>query len=152
MTLTLENSIQTRQSHFRCSIYLMYDVLYSMSGPGIVISSIDNMPAQLPRESTDLFGAKLLPHIEEFVSGLNKLQTDNILMFDITNSLKWTPLTHWSLNMKYRMLLKMYVTTAVVAISIYIVMMSSHQAIITHRGKLTEKFEYIEQLRKNQQE
>ena len=39
-----------------------------MSGPGIVISSIDNMPAQLPRESTDLFGAKLLPYIDEFVS------------------------------------------------------------------------------------
>ena len=42
----------------------------SMSGPGIVISSIDNMPAQIPRESTDLFGAKLLPYINEFVSSV----------------------------------------------------------------------------------
>ena len=42
----------------------------SMSGPGIVISSIDNMPAQLPRESTDLFGGKLLPYINEFVRSI----------------------------------------------------------------------------------
>jgi len=46
-----------------CVVYII-----RMSGPGIVISSIDNMPAQLPRESTDLFGAKLLPYISEFVS------------------------------------------------------------------------------------
>lgn len=39
-----------------------------MSGPGVIISSIDNIPTQLPRESTDLFGTKLLPYINEFVS------------------------------------------------------------------------------------
>lgn len=69
MMLTLENSTLTRQSYL-VVLGVTYAVFYSMSGPGIVISSIDNMPAQLPRESTDLFGARLLPFIDEFVSTL----------------------------------------------------------------------------------
>ncbi|KOB63531.1 putative Aminoadipic semialdehyde synthase, partial [Operophtera brumata] len=35
---------------------LRYKVLYSFKGPGVLVCSIDNMPTQLPRESTDFFG------------------------------------------------------------------------------------------------
>ena len=52
-----------------------------MSGPGIVISSIDNMPAQLPRESTDLFGGRLLPYINDFVSSIVKSCSVCILLY-----------------------------------------------------------------------
>ncbi|XP_045474801.1 alpha-aminoadipic semialdehyde synthase, mitochondrial [Harmonia axyridis] len=33
----------------------------SFSGPGVLVCSIDNMPTQLPRESTDFFGDLLIP-------------------------------------------------------------------------------------------
>lgn len=35
----------------------------SFVGPGILVCSIDNMPAQIPRESTEFFGNLLLPHV-----------------------------------------------------------------------------------------
>ena len=38
------------------------------SGRGIVVMSIDNLPAQLPREATDYFGSLLLPFIGDSVS------------------------------------------------------------------------------------
>ena len=41
----------------------------SMSADGVLVSSIDNMPAQLPREATDFFGSQLSPYIEEIVRG-----------------------------------------------------------------------------------
>ncbi|CAH0555454.1 unnamed protein product [Brassicogethes aeneus] len=34
----------------------------SFSGPGVLVCSIDNMPTQIPRESTDFFGDLLLPY------------------------------------------------------------------------------------------
>ena len=43
-------------------------VLLSFAGSGVLICSIDNMPAQIPREATDFFGSLLLPHIPEMVS------------------------------------------------------------------------------------
>jgi hypothetical protein len=33
----------------------------SFKGPGVLVCSIDNMPTQLPRESTDFFGDLLYP-------------------------------------------------------------------------------------------
>ncbi|RDD44671.1 Alpha-aminoadipic semialdehyde synthase, mitochondrial [Trichoplax sp. H2] len=36
-----------------------------VSGDGILITSIDNLPTQLPREATDFFGNLLLPHLIE---------------------------------------------------------------------------------------
>jgi len=33
----------------------------------VLMCSIDNMPAQLPRESTEYFGSLLMPHIHEIV-------------------------------------------------------------------------------------
>ena len=38
-----------------------------MAGDGLLICSIDNLPAQLPREATDYFGKLLLPWIPEMV-------------------------------------------------------------------------------------
>ena len=32
-----------------------------------MICSIDNMPTQIPRESTDFFGGLLLPHMKDLV-------------------------------------------------------------------------------------
>ena len=40
---------------------------FSFSGPGVLMCSIDNMPAQLPRESTEFFGGLLFPHIHDIV-------------------------------------------------------------------------------------
>ena len=39
-----------------------------MAGDGLLICSIDNLPAQLPREATDYFGKLLLPWIPEMVA------------------------------------------------------------------------------------
>ncbi|OQV24242.1 Alpha-aminoadipic semialdehyde synthase, mitochondrial [Hypsibius exemplaris] len=39
----------------------------SFAGPGVLVCSIDNMPAQLPREATDFFGALLLPYIPDMI-------------------------------------------------------------------------------------
>lgn len=41
----------------------------SLSGNGILMMSVDNLPAQFPRESTEFFGSKLLPLLHDFVSG-----------------------------------------------------------------------------------
>jgi len=40
-----------------------------VEGDGLLYCSIDNIPAQLPREATDYFGKLLLPWIPEMVSG-----------------------------------------------------------------------------------
>ncbi|XP_033150839.1 alpha-aminoadipic semialdehyde synthase, mitochondrial [Drosophila busckii] len=39
----------------------------SFKGPGVLVCSIDNMPTQLPRESTDLFGELLSPHVHDII-------------------------------------------------------------------------------------
>lgn len=48
----------------------------SFKGPGVLVCSIDNMPTQLPRESTDFFGDLLLPY------------TDDIMKSDATKPLE----------------------------------------------------------------
>ncbi|KAF6041134.1 AASS [Bugula neritina] len=40
----------------------------SFSGPGILICSIDNMPAQLPQESTNYFGSLLRPYVDDMLA------------------------------------------------------------------------------------
>jgi len=40
----------------------------SFSGPGVLICSIDNMPAQIPREATSYFGSLLCPYVHDMVS------------------------------------------------------------------------------------
>ena len=44
-----------------------------MSGDGLLICSIDNLPAQLPREATDYFGKLLLPWIPEMVGAATEV-------------------------------------------------------------------------------
>ena len=39
----------------------------SFSGPGVLICSIDNMPAQMPQESTNYFGGLLRPYVNDMV-------------------------------------------------------------------------------------
>lgn len=39
----------------------------SFKGPGVLVCSIDNMPTQLPRESTDFFGDLLFPYCEDIL-------------------------------------------------------------------------------------
>ena len=46
-----------------------------MAGDGVLICSIDNLPAQLPREATDYFGKLLLPWLPEMV-----IEQDTILI------------------------------------------------------------------------
>lgn len=52
--------------------FCLYDAdrnkdITSFKGPGVLVCSIDNMPTQLPRESTDFFGELLLPYIPEIL-------------------------------------------------------------------------------------
>jgi len=46
----------------------------SFSGDGVLMCSIDNMPAQLPREATEYFGSLLMPHVHDIVSTLLQIQ------------------------------------------------------------------------------
>ncbi|XP_005100303.1 alpha-aminoadipic semialdehyde synthase, mitochondrial [Aplysia californica] len=39
----------------------------SFAGDGVLLCSIDNMPAQIPREATDFFGSLLLPYVSEML-------------------------------------------------------------------------------------
>lgn len=40
----------------------------SFKGPGVLVCSIDNMPTQLPRESTDSFGELLAPFVFDIIN------------------------------------------------------------------------------------
>ena len=46
---------------------------YRMASDGVLMCSIDNLPAQLPREATDYFGKLLLPWLPEMVWSCNVL-------------------------------------------------------------------------------
>ncbi|PAA51362.1 hypothetical protein BOX15_Mlig011681g2 [Macrostomum lignano] len=53
--------------------FCLYDAEQNMSydqfsGPGVIICAVDNMPAQMPRESTEFFGSLLMPHIYDIMS------------------------------------------------------------------------------------
>ncbi|XP_060849118.1 alpha-aminoadipic semialdehyde synthase, mitochondrial [Rhopalosiphum padi] len=78
----------------------------SFRGSGVLVCSIDNMPTQLPMESTDLFGNLVLPYAM------------NILQSDATKPLEEETFSPAVLG-----------------------------AIIASNGSLTERFEYIKDLR-----
>ncbi|GFO42770.1 alpha-aminoadipic semialdehyde synthase, mitochondrial [Plakobranchus ocellatus] len=40
----------------------------SFAGDGVLICSIDNMPAQIPREATEYFGSLLLPYVNDMLA------------------------------------------------------------------------------------
>lgn len=53
--------------------FCLYDAdrnkdISSFKGPGVLVCSIDNMPTQLPRESTDFFGELLSPYVPEILT------------------------------------------------------------------------------------
>ena len=56
------------QINLLCAISSYAVSLYRMAGDGVLICSIDNLPAQLPREATDYFGKLLLPWLQEMVT------------------------------------------------------------------------------------
>ncbi|XP_071082800.1 alpha-aminoadipic semialdehyde synthase, mitochondrial-like [Haliotis cracherodii] len=54
------------------SPFCLYDAEQNMetesfAGDGVLICSIDNMPAQIPREATDFFGSLLLPYVKDML-------------------------------------------------------------------------------------
>ena len=53
---------------YRKALNFIMSTTNRTSGRGVVVMSIDNLPAQLPREATDYFGSLLLPFIEDSVS------------------------------------------------------------------------------------
>ena len=65
------NPMYTLLSFDTSSVLLVTNCLvccmYSFSGDGVLICSIDNMPAQLPREATEYFGSLLMPHVHDIV-------------------------------------------------------------------------------------
>lgn len=85
---------------------------HNMSGNGIVMMSLDNLPVQLPREATNYFGSKLLPFIKHFLKldGRKPLKDCE----DVDKSVR--------------------------------------DAVITYNGHLTERFEYIAELRKKNEQ
>lgn len=48
----------------------------SFKGPGVLVCSIDNMPTQLPRESTDFFGDLLFPYALDIIQSDAKKPLD----------------------------------------------------------------------------
>ncbi|XP_037960737.1 alpha-aminoadipic semialdehyde synthase, mitochondrial [Teleopsis dalmanni] len=80
----------------------------SFKGPGVLVCSIDNMPTQLPRESTDLFGELLSPFVNDIIKSDAKKSLDEE---NFTYPIK--------------------------------------SAIIASNGKLTENYEYIQELRES---
>lgn len=52
--------------------FCLYDAdhnkdMKSFKGPGVLVCSIDNMPTQLPKESTDFFGDLLYPYALDII-------------------------------------------------------------------------------------
>lgn len=52
--------------------FCLYDAdrnkdMKSFKGPGVLVCSIDNMPTQLPKESTDFFGNLLYPYALDII-------------------------------------------------------------------------------------
>ncbi|XP_033334795.1 lysine ketoglutarate reductase/saccharopine dehydrogenase [Megalopta genalis] len=78
----------------------------SFKGPGVLVCSIDNMPTQLPKESTDFFGNLLYPYLLDIIQSDAKLPLEQH---------KFSP--------------------------------AVHDAIIASNGRLTSNFEYIQDLR-----
>ena len=72
--------------YFYSLFYFSTTLCDRMAGDGVLICSIDNLPAQLPREATDYFGKLLVPWLQEMVRvGLLFLQ--NVLLKDLKNNI-----------------------------------------------------------------
>ena len=69
-----------RIQFLRLSMIAVNSICFSVKGPGILICSVDNLPAQLPREATQFFGDQLLPYMKDIVS--NKLNLSSQFSID----------------------------------------------------------------------
>ncbi|XP_013114257.2 alpha-aminoadipic semialdehyde synthase, mitochondrial [Stomoxys calcitrans] len=78
----------------------------SFKGPGVLVCSIDNMPTQLPREATDMFGELLTPFVSDIIKS------------DAKKSLEQEEFSY-----------------------------PIKSAIIASNGKLTDNYQYIQELR-----
>ena len=89
------------------SPFMMYDAHKNtvahgeVVGNGVLVMSIDHLPAQLPREATDYFGTQLLPFVKELgkLDGTKPLEeVDNV-----SNTVKDAVMTYGgSLTPKYQ--------------------------------------------------
>lgn len=72
--------------------FYLYDAEYntskdqSFAGDGILICSIDNMPTQLPLESTDMFGNLLFPYIMDIVQNDASKSVDDEQMSSVVRT------------------------------------------------------------------
>jgi hypothetical protein len=46
----------------------LLSLLCSMSGDGVLMMSVDNLPAELPSEASAFFGSQLLPYIQYYLT------------------------------------------------------------------------------------
>lgn len=53
--------------HTHICPYIIFYII-SMSGDGVLIMSVDNLPAELPSEASSFFGSQLLPYIQYFLT------------------------------------------------------------------------------------
>jgi len=60
----------------------------SFKGPGVLVCSIDNMPTQIPRQSTDYFGSLLIPHMQDILlSDASKPLSDHHFSPEVKNAI-----------------------------------------------------------------
>lgn len=90
----------------------------SFSGDGVLVCSIDNMPAQLPRESTEFFGDLLMPHIHEILKSdartpFEEFKADDVVRNAvITSNGRLTPNFEYIKDLREQKSKKMAATTA----------------------------------------
>lgn len=50
-----------------------------MNGPGFFVLSVDNLPAELPREASDHFSDALVSHVRDLAAGTKTAQLGRVL-------------------------------------------------------------------------
>lgn len=73
----------------------------SFAGDGVLICSIDNMPAQIPREATEYFGSLLLPYIEEMLKSDAKTPFEDLKCSPVVKNAVITSNGELTPNFKY---------------------------------------------------
>ncbi|XP_059138929.1 alpha-aminoadipic semialdehyde synthase, mitochondrial-like [Physella acuta] len=73
----------------------------SFAGDGVLICSIDNMPAQIPREATEYFGSLLFPYIKEMLKSNAKTPFEEYNCSPIVKNAVITSNGHLTPNFKY---------------------------------------------------
>uniref|UniRef100_H2Y799 Uncharacterized protein n=1 Tax=Ciona savignyi TaxID=51511 RepID=H2Y799_CIOSA len=116
--------------------FVVYDALsgethQGVKEPGILICSVDNLPAQLPRESSQFFGDQLFPYLKDIVhNNATSAYEDIKYMSPVVKNV--------SLVVAWCLVHGLDVLCASV----------TSCAIIASNGKLTPKYTYIQELRR----